>query len=126
MSFRPDHRKVLGEQRMNASIAMGAASPRMRSGAIREWFSRTLQSVLGERNLSIKEAAREVDVTPRALENLLNAYNSPSTELLHAMAERWPEMRPAIRAFFFLENNIDPEIEKMMAVIMAHARKASA
>ena len=46
-----------------------------------------------------------------------------SVESLREMSRVFPEMRPAIRAFFPLETEIDAETERMLAKIMALAAR---
>ncbi len=116
-SFLSNPRKLRRGQSMNTSAA------RYQNSDVREFASTALGNVLAERNLEIKEAANEVGCAPKTLENLLAARNGISVELLREMARQWPEMRPAIRAFFFLDSEIDPDVERMLHVIMDHARK---
>lgn len=118
-SYRSFPRKLRRRQSMNTSQAA-----HLGNSSLREWIATTLGDTLREMRLEIKEAANDLDCAPKTIENLLRAQNGISVELLRRMAERWPAMRPAIRAFFFLENELDAETEKLLATIMAHTQRA--
>lgn len=119
MSFPPTPRKLHGEQRMNASIAMDRGRLTDVTVLVQAEFSR----VLHDRGLQAKEAARELGCSPRAVENWIAGRGGVSVEMLREMARRFPEMRPAIRAFFFLESELDAETERLLATLMAHASR---
>jgi transcriptional regulator with XRE-family HTH domain len=121
MSYPPHDRKLRGEN----PVSFSEPAIRYSNADVSERASAEVSRVLSDRGMSAKEAAREVGCSPRTVENIIQGRNGISVETLREMSRRFPELRPAIRAFFFLEAELDADTERMLAKIMALAARKS-
>jgi transcriptional regulator with XRE-family HTH domain len=100
-----------------------AVERRLSAAECAAWFAGVVGDVLSARHLTDKEAARDLGCSPRTVENWRKGLNVPAAEQLREIARVWPETRAAVRRFFCLEAEFDPEAERLLSDIYRYARR---
>lgn len=70
-----------------------------------------------------KTAAIETGLSARCIRDLKGESHEPRVSTLRALADRYPEIAAAVRAYFALDLDADPEAQRLLADIMTYVSR---